>query len=203
MKEVPAEHGTRSYRQTARAAAAEQRTEAILEAALDLFLEVPYAELTLAAIADRAGVGLQTVLRRFGSKEGLVEATGAWIGPQVAAHLGPAADPDPSTVAHLLAAHYERWGRAIGQTNRQEASSPALAANAASGRRAHREWIAATYAETLAPHRGAARQQLLAQLVAVTDFETWQTLTVHCGLTPARARTAMAELIAATLSLHA
>src|SRR5262245_12367202 len=54
-----------------RAEATEQTGERIRQAALALFRSRPFPEVTLQAIADTAGVTLQTVLRRFGSKENL------------------------------------------------------------------------------------------------------------------------------------
>ncbi|GAB2490711.1 hypothetical protein GCM10027030_26060 [Luteococcus sediminum] len=44
----------------------------IIEAALDLIVESGYADLTMAAIAARAGVGKATVYRRWASREDLV-----------------------------------------------------------------------------------------------------------------------------------
>ena len=48
---------TRPYRQGRRAEAAEARTEAIREAALDAFMAKPFDQITLAEVAERAGVG--------------------------------------------------------------------------------------------------------------------------------------------------
>ena len=59
----------RAYRMGARAEAAERTAERIQSAAIGLFRSRPFSEVTLQAIADKAEVTLQTVLRRFGSKE--------------------------------------------------------------------------------------------------------------------------------------
>ena len=67
MKSPP----TRAYRMTARAEAAEETGRRIKEAAYALFSTRLFASVTLQEIADQAGVTLQTVLRRFGSKEDL------------------------------------------------------------------------------------------------------------------------------------
>ena len=56
---------------SARAAAAEQTHERILDAARERFLAAPYDEVTLAGIATDAGVSTQTVLNRFATKENL------------------------------------------------------------------------------------------------------------------------------------
>jgi AcrR family transcriptional regulator len=51
---------------------AADRTEAILEAADELFDEVGYDQLTVQAIARRAGVGLATIYRRWPTKQALL-----------------------------------------------------------------------------------------------------------------------------------
>ena len=61
----------RPYRMQARARAAEATAQAIIAAACALFAERPYDEVSLPVIAERAGITVQTVLRRFGSKEEL------------------------------------------------------------------------------------------------------------------------------------
>ena len=59
------------YSMELRAAAAEATRERILTAAAEAFLEGWYDDVTIAAIAARAGVSGQTVINHFGSKEEL------------------------------------------------------------------------------------------------------------------------------------
>ncbi|GAA2324840.1 TetR/AcrR family transcriptional regulator [Nonomuraea roseoviolacea subsp. roseoviolacea] len=51
-----------------RAARADDRTAAIMQATLDLARELGYAKLTIEAVAARAGVGKHTVYRRWSSR---------------------------------------------------------------------------------------------------------------------------------------
>ncbi|GHE09683.1 TetR/AcrR family transcriptional regulator [Streptomyces alanosinicus] len=51
-----------------RASRHDNRTEAIMRAALDLALELGYAKLSIEAVATRAGVGKHTVYRRWSSR---------------------------------------------------------------------------------------------------------------------------------------
>jgi AcrR family transcriptional regulator len=188
----------RPYRQRRRAEAAEANTERILQAALDLFLERPWDQITLAAVAERAGVGVQTLIRRVGTKDGLSRAVNEWVGPQVAATRGDPDSPDPHAVAAALARHYERWGAAADRTLRQEDVSPALAAAAAGGRRAHREWLEAAFAEPLAA--SADPTDLLARLIGVCGVELWLVLRRDAGLSVDAATAAVADLIATCLA---
>jgi len=191
---------TRTYVQRKRARAAQANTERIMQAALELFAERPFDQITLAAVADRAGVGLQTVIRRVGTKDGLVRAAGAWVDPQIQASRGaPPSGDDPAEVAAAVARQYERWGTLTDRTLRQEDASPALVEMAELGRRNHRAWIEATFARQLDSLDPDERHALRARLVGVTGVELWQVLRRVEGLSVAQAIAAVAELIAACL----
>jgi AcrR family transcriptional regulator len=190
----------RPYRQQQRAAQAEAKTERILQAAHDLFLERPLDQITLAAVADRAGVGLQTLIRRTGTKEGLVRAVSDWVAPQVEADRGEPDSADPATVAAAVARHYERWGDATDRMLRQSDVSPALAEAAEGGRRAHREWIEAAFADFLTPLDADSRRRLRARLVGICGVELWLVLRRDGRLSVHEARDVVADLIAGSLS---
>src|SRR5690242_4921803 len=68
------ESTARPYRMTARADAVEQTRVGVLDAVIALHSERLSADISLADVATRAGVSVQTVLRHFGSREGLLEA---------------------------------------------------------------------------------------------------------------------------------
>ena len=55
----------------ARAQAVDATRRRIMDALIALAGERPFAEVTLDAVAERAGVSVQTVLRQFGSRDGL------------------------------------------------------------------------------------------------------------------------------------
>src|SRR6187200_2457439 len=62
---------TRKYTMGARAQAVDATRRRIVDALIALAGERPFAEVTLDTIAARAGVSVQTVLRQFGSRDGL------------------------------------------------------------------------------------------------------------------------------------
>jgi AcrR family transcriptional regulator len=64
----------RRYDSTHRQQQAHQTRRAILDAAAVLFVEPGYAATPLTAIAERAGVAIQTVYKVFGSKQALLSA---------------------------------------------------------------------------------------------------------------------------------
>jgi AcrR family transcriptional regulator len=191
---------SRTYVQRDRARAAQANTERILQAAVDLFVERPYDQITLGAVAERAGVGLQTVIRRVGTKDGLVGAAGAWIEPQIRGSRGEPPQGEPRAVAEAVAAQYERWGDLVDRMIRQEDASPALAEMAELGRANHRAWIEATFAAQLDGLEPGRRHALRARLVGVTGIELWRVLRRVEGLSPDGATDAVADLIDACLT---
>jgi AcrR family transcriptional regulator len=197
---VKAAGTTRPYRQQRRAAEAEANTERILRAGFELFLERPFDQITLAAVAERAGVGVQTLIRRVGTKDGLARAVSGWNAPQVAADRGNPESADVATIAASIARHYERWGESTDRMLRQEDASPALAEAAAAGRAAHREWIGAAFAGVLDRLAPSTRRRVLAQLIGVCGVEFWLVLRRDTGLSADEARDAVAGLIAAVVS---
>jgi AcrR family transcriptional regulator len=181
----------RPYRQRRRAASAEANTERILQAASELFEERPWGEITFAAVAERAGVGTQTIIRRFQTKDGLARAVHAWFVPQIGAARDVPVGAAPAEIAAALGRHYERWGESTDRMLRQQDASPALAEAAAGGRRAHREWV-----ERVFP--GASRDTI-GRLIGICGVELWLVLRRDGRLSPEAAADAVADLITATL----
>lgn len=64
----------RAYNSSRRALQAAQTRDDVLRAAVRLFATTGWAGTTLAAIADEAGVSVETIYNGFGSKKGLLEA---------------------------------------------------------------------------------------------------------------------------------
>jgi AcrR family transcriptional regulator len=73
--------------------AADPASERILDAALNLVAASGLRNLTMDAAASRAGVGRMTVYRRFGDREGLIDALAAREARRCLAELDRAVDP--------------------------------------------------------------------------------------------------------------
>src|SRR5947209_5585814 len=73
----------RGYEQTARAQMAQENGERIAAAFKDLLMQMWFDEITLDRVAADAGTTVQTIVRRFGGKDGLLEAAAKLIGIEV------------------------------------------------------------------------------------------------------------------------
>src|ERR1700742_3552841 len=99
----------RTYKQTRRADTTEQTRAAILAAAGAVFREDPGVDPSLEAVAARAGVSTRSVIRHFGSKDGLLEAAIA-AGIEQAATTRHAEPGDVDGAVRSIVAHYEAMG---------------------------------------------------------------------------------------------
>lgn len=167
----------------------------ILDAAEAAFDELPFGEITLAAIAERAGVSVQTIIRRFGGKEGLFLAALRHTGAKMIADRVVEPAGDPAEIVDVLVDYYERFADRLLRTLAQEESQPALRILTNLGREYHVDWCETAFAPALEGIRGAARKRRVAQLTAITDIYFWKILRRDRGLSVAETKLAILELL--------
>lgn len=187
--------GRRPYRQRARAKDAADNTQRIVVAAQELFFERLYDQVSLTDVASRAGVGLQTLIRRFPTKEALITGVGDHVRARVVAQRSEAPAGDvPAAVANLVE-HYETTGDLALLMLAQEDRVEAFRRMAEEGRRVHRQWTASVFVPHLEPLSRSERDLRLAQLVAICDVYTWKLLRRDQGLSRPKVERALVQMI--------
>jgi AcrR family transcriptional regulator len=190
---------TRQYTQRTRAEAAEATGRRIVEAFLARLMAQWFDEITLDQVAADAGVTVQTVVRRFGGKEGLLSDAVKTLAPQIKARrAAPSGDVD-RLVENLLG-DYEKTGDAVVRLLALEPRHPALKTVLDFGRRSHREWTRSAFAGALEPLEAPARERSLDALVTVTDVYTWKLLRRDMGRSVHATAIVMKNLIRATIT---
>jgi AcrR family transcriptional regulator len=179
----------------ARAEAAAATGERILDAAVEVFWEMPTDQISLEEVARRAGVTVQTVIRRFGGRDGLMAAAARRESEKVRNQRMEAPVGDVVGAVHVLVEHYEVLGDRVLKMLAEEERTPPLREIADRGRVVHREWCERVFATTLSELRGSARDRRLAQLVAVCDVYTWKLLRRQAGLSRGQTEVALVELL--------
>jgi AcrR family transcriptional regulator len=179
----------------ARADAAAATGERILDAAVAVFWEGPVDEVPLEEVARRAGVSVQTIIRRFGGKEGLFAAAADRETDRVRLQRGQALVGDVRGAVLNLVNHYEEFGVRVLRLLAEEDRSPALRALADQGRVYHAAWCERVFAPALAGLRGAQRARRLAQLITICDVLTWKLLRHDRQLSRGQTELAMIELL--------
>lgn len=160
-----------------------------------MFTEHPYDDVSLEAIATRAGVTQRTLLRLFGTKEKLFVDAMMRTARRVMSERDAAPTGDVAGAVANVVASYENFGpnrlRLLAQADR----IPIIAENVEGGRQYHWQWVEKTFVPQVKGLRGAARRRRVAALVAITDVYTWKLLRRDWRLSQADTEQVMVELI--------
>jgi AcrR family transcriptional regulator len=183
----------------ARAAAAEATHRNIVAATVELFRHHDPDAITLEQIAERAGVTLQTVLRRFGTKHDVFTAAARAQSAAIQQARQPVRANDPRAAIETLIASYEQLGDLGWRMLRFEGQHPAIHEALVGARATHRAWLAEVFAERL-PRRGAARDRAIEALFGVTDFYLWKLYRIDLGRTREETEATMRGLVEAVLA---
>ena len=185
---------------TARADAVEQTRTRVLDATMALAETRAVSQLTLDDIAAAAGVSVQTLLRRFGNRAGLIEAVREHATALVAEERRvPAGDVDAAV--HAVLEHYEHRGDAVLLMLTQEDTDAATSEVTRGGRELHRAWVTEAFGPYLPP-AGADRDELVDLLAVATDVYTWKQLRRDRGLSLPMTERRMRALVGALLPHH-
>lgn len=179
----------------ARADAAAATAQRILDAAIEVFWEQPNAEISLDEVARRADVSVQTVIRRFGGRQGLMTAAASREAERVRSQRDSAPVDDVAGAVRVLVDHYEEHGDRVLKMLAEEHRVPGLAEIASRGRAVHREWCGRVFAGALNELAEPDRSRRLAQIVAVCDVYTWKLLRRDAGLCREQTELALVELL--------
>ncbi len=170
----------RGYQQKARADAAEASTRRIVEAFLKRAESEWFDKVRLEDVAADADVTVQTVIRKFGNKTGLLDAAHKHMGQSVMVRRVTVPGNVDKAVEALMR-DYEEAAPLILRLLDQEQMHPALKPVLDVGRRGHREWLEQTFAENLDALPAARRQAMLDALVVAADIYVWKLLRVDMG----------------------
>ena len=177
---------------------------AIVDALLEL-IEAGELRPSAARIAERAGVSLRSVFQHFRDVESLFAA----MADRQRERLAPLMDSVPGdgpleTRLETFVAARARLLESIAPVRRAalltEPFSRELGKRLGAFRRQKAEEVRRVFATELARRPPAARRRLLAALVAVSSWSTWQALRDHQGLSPAQARRVVHHVLGTLLA---
>ena len=185
----------RGYVMRARAAAVEDTRRRILLAVRELGWESESMEIVLADVADRAEVTVRTILRHFGSRDGLFAAMLDFVSVEVARERGV-----PGDVAGAVAAvvdEYEDRGDWLITMLGQEGTVADVRRMTDRGRAMHRAWVREVFAPV--PPAGRPVDEVVDLLVVATDVYTWKLLRRDRGLSRPEVERRIRALVDAVL----
>ena len=188
----------RPYRQKARAEAAEETARRIAQAFGDLNNEHWFEDITLEEVAARAGVTVRTIIRRFGSKEGLLNGYIDYVAPEIIEMLTTPPGDVAGDIKRVIDL-YESIGDGVIRNLAQELRFPALRPALERGRKEHRRNTEATYAPWLDTLNAKERRRVLDALVVARDIYTWKLVRRDMGHSRAETEAVMLGLVTAIL----
>ncbi|QDP20262.1 TetR/AcrR family transcriptional regulator [Sphingomonas xanthus] len=190
----------RAYRQSARALAAEETGERILDAFAAELRQNWFDEIKLEDVARDAGVTVQTVIRRFGGKEQLLAAVHDRMGAQILQRR-EVRPGDAAGVISALVKDYEEIGELVLRSLAQEDRYPAMRAMTDIGRAMHRQWMAAAFEPWLGPMSEEDRRRALDGLVVAGDIYVWKLIRTDLGRPLSEYRDLVEKLCSAAVGI--
>lgn len=153
----------------------------IIDAMSELWLELPMSELTLEKVSQRSGVTVRTILRKFGSKEGLLKACIEQDGDQFTQKRMQVIPGDLPGIVDALLEEYEHMGDALIRTLTVEYEYPVTQTLLTKARRFHREWCATVFEPSLPDKASGIYEMILTSFIAATEFYLWKLLRRDLG----------------------
>jgi AcrR family transcriptional regulator len=190
----------RPYRQTARAAAAEATGARLVEAFRQRLERQWFEDIRLEDVAQDAGVTVQTVIRRFGGKDGLMSATVDLIAATVKVTRETPPGDVPRAVRAIIE-DYENQGDLMMRLLDQEGRHPMVRRFADRGRAEHRAWVAEVFVGALSSLPPAHAQRRLDALVVATDLYVWKLIRRDMRRPVPELQALMERLVQAALSV--
>ena len=188
-----------------RQAMADQTRRDILQAARQLFARQGYPGTSVSDIAREAGVAVQTIYARLGSKRGMLMALIDLIDQEAGADgladgIRAASIPGDALAAgvRLTRVFQERCGDIIGALFAAAAVEPDLGAAVAEGQRRHRDGAlltASRIADLGGLRPGLAPERAAALIAITTTHESWRELRHAYGLSWDDAETLVCEML--------
>jgi AcrR family transcriptional regulator len=193
----------RRYSMDVRAEETAARRRQLLDAAIEVLAESGADRLTMEAVAKRADVATRTLYNHFSTRDELIAAALQRLLQEYrdAFDMRPPGEGDPPerlrSFARVLYDTFARQGRSI-TTLLDHREDPQIDAQITEQRRWHRrqleDMLRDAKPDLLVPLRDA-----VAIAFALTNPDSWRTLTEECGLTQAKALALTTTTLDATL----
>jgi AcrR family transcriptional regulator len=164
----------RPYKKVAREQSQQRTRDALLDAADDEFYSDRWQKTSLEALSAKAGVTKQTLLRHFGSKDGLLLQALMRGAAQILEQRWSTPPGDVAGAVENLLDHYESWGERSLRIGAWQRSGPAMLAKLSQmARQVHYEWVEYAFGPWLQGLDEEARVRRRAALIAVCDVQSW------------------------------
>jgi AcrR family transcriptional regulator len=190
-----ADTSNRRYKQVARAQAQQRTRDALLDAATDEFFEGHWLKSSLESLSARAGVTKQTLLRHFGSKDGLLMQALMRGAAQARDQRWSTPTDDVAGAVDNVLDHYEAWGERSMRMGAWQSGPTMLSIISQGARQFHYDWIEHAFGQWLNDLDEQVRVRRRAALIVICDVQTWWILSHDLGLPRSEVHTILTDLV--------
>ena len=188
----------RGYTQSLRAEQTADTRQRILKGLVYLWQQDSLDKITLQAVAEHAGTTKQTVIRHFGTKDGLIDAVIHERASGIEEKRTLKGEINVERALSDLIAHYEEDGDAVLRTIAVAHSSQTAARVLTHGMNIHRQWCEKIMgADAMSVAKGTA---VVDALVAATDIHVWKLLRRDLGRSREQTHATMLLLVQGILA---
>ncbi len=193
----------RAYDMTKRSDAVAGTRRRIAEAALALFKERDYDDVSLNEIARAAGVSHQTILNHCENKAGVLLAAGELFSEEIRDLEADAIPGDVASVVHTTCVRYEVLGDANARWAAMATRAPEVADGLARGRLGFQAWLEEMLGDLMPDGDDPdERRRVLLGLHAALDVFAWKLLRRDLGLSQEQTEAQLTDLVLGVLARH-
>jgi len=190
----------RPYKKVAREQAQQRTRDALLDAADAELYEDRWQQTSLQALSAKAGVTKQTLLRHFGSKDGLLLTALIRGASEVLEQRWSAQPGDLEIAVENLLEHYEAWGERSLRIGAWQRGGGPFAKLSQAARQVHYGWVDYAFGPQLKALDAPMRAQRRAALIALCDVQAWWILSHDLALERAAVKATLIDAIGRLLS---
>jgi AcrR family transcriptional regulator len=154
----------------------------LIDAATGEFFEGNWLKASLASLSARAGVTKQTLLRHFGSKDGLLMKSLIRGDGQARDQRWSTPTDDVAGAIDNVLDPYQAWGEPSMRIGALQSGPTILALFSQVARQFHYDWIEHAFGQWLEGLDEDARTRRRAALIVICDVQTWWILSHDLGL---------------------
>jgi len=162
-----------AYDNSKRQTDAEKTKIKILRAFGDLWSDYSIKDITLEMVAIEAGLTTKTILRKFGSKDGLTNESLSYLATEIESERTSAKAGNVDDILKALLSNYEKIGEAAIRTINLESELKIARQIGAKGRQLHRDWCIRMFAPYLPGEQTADYEIQLTSFIAATEIYLW------------------------------
>ncbi|MFB6340195.1 TetR/AcrR family transcriptional regulator [Saccharicrinis sp. FJH62] len=192
----------RSYNNTRRAKEAGNTKNKIIKTVGLLWTKHSLKDITLEMIAKESGVTIRTILRKFGSKEMLLEECVSLDAPDIMHGRETVIVGDVDQTLQTLLSNYESMGEAAVRTINLEPELDIARKIGEEGRKKHREWCARMFAPYLPKPDTSHYETDLTAFIACTEIYLWKLMRKDLKMGEEQTLAVFKKMVEGLISLH-